>query len=165
MFGKSRRVNAIPDSGYVDGSTDPSSSAYSPLVTEDNTKLTQIHQQSFQPDNVRVQSSSTTGAWDHEFRGVAKYVAQDVGGQSGNANTLGYSTGLRPRKESRTPLTGRILVVPNMGVHPVIGAVGRDNRANKLFAGVASQNSDYQPMTTAEIAAQFTGRGVQLEGQ
>lgn len=161
MFGRTR-VNQVPDAGFVDGSTDETSAAYSPLVTEDGQFLRRVLIQSTQADRFRTQAQQSSGDWEESFQGVSRYVDQSVGGQPGNANQLGYSTGLKPRKESRTPLSGRVLVLNNMGVHPVIGQVGRDNRANKLFAGVASQSADYT-LTTEELAAQFTGRGTVLE--
>lgn len=158
MFGRAGRVNTVPDAGFVDGSTDETSAAYSPMVTEDGQFLRRVSIQSFQGDDFKAQNLTTSGDWTDSFRGFNKYVDQTVGGQAGNARTLGYSTGLRPRKESRTPMTGKVLTMNNMGVHPVVGNVGRDNRANNLFAAVASQSADFTP-STEQIAAQFTGKG------
>lgn len=161
-LGRTNNINVgMPD---PDGSSDPTSAAYSPAVVEFTTDIRPVTVTHTQPDRFPTQDQATTGQWSESFQGPSRYIDQTIGGRPGNGNTLGYSTGMRPRKESRTPLTGRVLVLKNMGVHPVVGEVGRDNRANKLFAGVASQNTDYQPLTTAQIAAQFTGRGIQLAG-
>lgn len=152
MFGRGVRANALsqPD---VDGSMDPTSAAFSPAIS--NTS----------PYAARVDVQGTPVGYDPadpvnaraEYRvGPSNYIDNTVGGQPGSRAVLGWSTGLIPRKTRRTPLTGRVLVRPSMGVHPVIGEVGRSN-PNKLWAGVRDQQTNYLPDVT-EIARQFTGR-------
>ena len=80
-----------------------------------------------------------------------------VGGQPGNDIGLGWTTGLRPRRERRPRFDGRTLVVAaGQAANPNVGAVGRDNRADDLSARVRSQDTNFLPPVDV-IAASFTG--------
>lgn len=152
MLGR-RRANNIGTQPDADGATDPTSAAYSPALSNETIygNRVDVHRS---PPGFDVQDPGVAAA---DYRvGPSNYIDNLVGGQAGSNHQLGWSTGLIPRKVRRTPLTGRVLVRPSMGVHPVIGEVGRSN-PNKLWAGVRDQQTNYIPDTT-QIARGFTGR-------
>lgn len=84
------------------------------------------------------------------------YIKPSYGGEPGPPSGLGWTTGLRPRRERRPRFDGRTLVVaPGQARNPNIGAVGRDNRASELASRVGALSTDYLPSVDA-IAASFT---------
>lgn len=154
MFGRRRANNVVGGMADADGATDPTSAAYSPAIRNQSWNVERRDVQGTPPGYDPADPVNARA----EYRvGPANYIDQTVGGQAGSRAVLGYSTGLQPRKTRRPPLTGRVLIVPNMGVHPVLGEVGRSNRANKLWAGVRDQSTNFLPDNT-EIAQQFVGR-------
>lgn len=78
-----------------------------------------------------------------------------VGGKSGRSRAFGWTTGLLHPRSFRTLFTGRTLVVPNQGPHPVYGPVGFSNRTGRLAAGVEALYSDPVP-TPQEVADMLT---------
>lgn len=86
---------------------------------------------------------------------VPKPPSPSVGGQTGIARALGWTVGLLPHRTMRQRFTGKVLVVPNQGPHPVVGEVGRSNRTGRLAANVDALTRDYLPPPDV-IAASFT---------
>lgn len=86
---------------------------------------------------------------------VPRVPSPSVGGRTGIARALGWTTGLLPARHSRMPLTGKIMVVPNQGPHPVVGEVGASNRTGRLAANVDALTAQYLPPSDV-IAASFT---------
>lgn len=68
-----------------------------------------------------------------------------TGGMPGRAMSLGYTTGLLPSRNYRQRFTGKVLVVPTMGVHPTDGPVGFSNRQGRLASGVAALVDQWLP--------------------
>lgn len=78
-----------------------------------------------------------------------------VGGMPGRSRGLGWSTGLRLSRAFRQRFSGRTLVVPNQGPHPIEGPVGFSSRTSRLSDRVDALYTDYTP-DPKEVAAMFT---------
>lgn len=84
------------------------------------------------------------------------YLEPAIGGMPGSPGGLGWTTGLRPRRERRPLFDGRTLVVaPGQAANPNIGQVGRDARGSDLASRVTALSTDYLPSLDV-IAASFT---------
>ena len=106
--------------------------------------------------STHVPYAHEAGGWWGAATANQEYLNPSVGGEAGRSVGLGWTTGLRPRKEKRPPLDGRVLVVaPGQADNPLIGQVGSDNRANRLIAGVGALSTDYLPPLD-DIARSFT---------
>ena len=77
-----------------------------------------------------------------------------VGGETGIAQALGWTKGLRVSRHWRQRFRGTVLVVPNQGPHPVAGPVGQSNRTGRLAANVDALNRTYLP-SPKDIARSF----------
>jgi hypothetical protein len=88
-----------------------------------------------------------------------EYITPSIGGKVGPSVGYGWTTGIKPRKQVRSPLDGRTLVVaPGQANNPNVGQVGRDGHADRLAAGVAALNTDFLPPMDV-ISASFIGAG------
>lgn len=68
-----------------------------------------------------------------------------TGGMPGRSHMLGWTTGLLPSRFYRQRFTGKVLVVPTQGVHPVEGPVGFSNRQGRLASGVDALVNQWLP--------------------
>ena len=67
-----------------------------------------------------------------------------MGGEMGQPNQLGWSTGFGAFKRL-TPLSGRVITRPTMGANPPVGPVGRSDRTTRLRARLDALYTDYTP--------------------
>lgn len=81
-----------------------------------------------------------------------------AGGMPGPFGRLEWTKGIRFNRWAHALLDGRTMVVPNMGVHPVVGDVGFSNRQNRLEIRTAALYGQYTP-TNEETGAMFAARG------
>ena len=121
------------------------------------------------PAEISVHRATPNESADWRWGATAdrSYLDPAIGGQGGTPLGVGWTTGLRPRKERRAPLDGRTLVVkPGQANNPNTGQVGRDTFRSDLVTRVEALNGDYLPSQQA-IAASFTGmaghRGLALQ--
>lgn len=77
-----------------------------------------------------------------------------IGGQRRQFGALGFSDGFLKFRR-RSPFTGRVLVVPPMGVHPVEPGIGFSTRSQRLRNGVEALATDYTP-ASQEVAQEIT---------
>lgn len=68
-----------------------------------------------------------------------------TGGMPGRTHMLGWTTGMLPSRTFRQLFTGKVVVIPTQGVHPVDGPVGFSNRQGRLAAGVAALVDTWLP--------------------
>lgn len=112
----------------------------------------------FEDSTHRPHAEDNNGGW-WAATANQEYITPSIGGKPGPTPGLGWTTGLRPRKERRPPLDGSTLVVPpNQARNPNIGAVGFDIRGATFGQRVEALNQDFLPSLDA-IAASFTHQG------
>lgn len=87
---------------------------------------------------------------------IPRPPSPSVGGKPGRSQALGWSTGLRFARWAHARFTGRTLVVPSMGAHPVEGPVGFSNRLDRLSTNSQALYADYTP-TPEQVAQMFRG--------
>lgn len=81
-----------------------------------------------------------------------------VGGMHGLSRKFGWSTGLRPSRTLRQLFSGKTLIVPTMGVHPVEGPVGFSSWMDRRDLGVEALYNEWLP-SQRQIQQSFT-RGI-----
>lgn len=74
------------------------------------------------------------------------YVDQSVGGETGNAEGLGYSTGFNVWQSNA--FTGGVVAPPVTSVMGYNGPVGQDNSRSMLQVGVAQQTEQLPDLET-----------------
>lgn len=71
-----------------------------------------------------------------------------LGGEHGQADQLGWSTGFGAFRR-RTSFTGRVITRPTMGANPRTGPVGYSTRTARLRQRIEALYTDYTPSNQA----------------
>lgn len=71
-----------------------------------------------------------------------------IGGEHGQADQLGWSTGFGMFRR-RTSFTGRVITRPTMGANPRTGPVGYSTRTARLRQRIEALYTDYTPTNQA----------------
>lgn len=133
----------------------PGSAAYSPVYAPEGNPLVPDA-----ADYTGEPANSPNLLTDRAPRGPSLMPPDpSVGGETTQADQLGWSTGLRFARSLHQRFTGATMVVPNMGAHPAVGPVGYSTRSQRLANGVAALSTDYLPSSEA-IAASFVSPGL-----
>ena len=80
-----------------------------------------------------------------------------VGGEQGSRIRNGFSTGIRSLFTRQQPFSGAVATPPAID-NPVIGEVGQNNGAGKLYAGVMNQAVQYSGAMGALNINYVTGK-------
>lgn len=108
----------------------------------------------FGANHLEPVSVGQRGNWPEARAGLPPEPS--YGGQPGVVRQLGWSTGFRRLGKLHNRMTGRTLVVPNMGAHPAVGPVGFSTRSQRLRNKVEALRTDYTP-TAAQVQQSFVG--------
>lgn len=116
------------------------------------------------PDNVVIAATRSTRATPPngrpgEMRQSFNLIPPDptTGGEMGQLDQLGYSTGFGAFKRTGT-FTGRVVSGRPLGAHPPVGPVGMSTRSTRLRQRVEALYTDYTPSNQAVAREILDGR-------